>query len=982
MKKLTLTFGILMIIASTILAQAPQSFKYQAVARDNPGNIIAEQDVGLRISILAGGAAGTPVYVETHLPHTNLFGLFSINIGQGTVVSGNFSGISWGTNTYFIQTEMDPAGGTLYALMGTSQLLSVPYALYSENTENVDDADADPSNEFQKISKIGSTVTLSNGGGSVNDDVDDADNDPSNEFQTLAVIGNDLKISSGNIVTIPGDGGAKEINDLTDGKTGGSSVFLGSEAGENDDGTNNRNVGIGWAALNINTSGFNNTAIGFRSLQKNTSGSRNIAIGNFASGECLTGDFNVSLGDGADGYNKYGSNNTVVGYDAGGWSVPHSKSGSVFLGYRAGFYEQNDNKLYIENSFSTTPLIYGEFDNDLVRINGDLEVTGEWKGLEINDLADGKTDTTSIFLGEGAGFNHNGINNQSVAVGDSTLYNNTMGFWNTAVGYKALYSNTYGYQNIAMGNHTLFFNTSGNRNTGIGNYALYQNTSGDYNIAIGATALEDNTTGNRNHAFGYRALWENITGSDNIANGYKALHQNTSGNKNVANGYSALYSNTSGDYNTANGSHSLWYNNSGYNNTANGSFALHHNTIGEGNTANGYQCLEYNNIGIHNTANGAYANFYNQQGSYNTVIGYEAGKGTSTHNKSGCVLIGYQAGSNNQTSNKLYIDNSSTTAPLIYGEFDNNILRVNGNLGVGVTPQYKLHVAVGNETAAYAYSTDHGGAAFHGVSTEGKGVYGEHTHPNWTAPAVLGKNSGSGAGVLGSTYSSPGEGVYGVAYTGSGINYAVRGKTWSAAGYAGYFEGGRNYFQGNVGIGTTNPGEMLHVDGKIKIGSYETLEDGGSSIIQTNSHFLPTIDNSRDLGSSNFRWDDVYATNGTIITSDRREKENIQTSKYGLDEILKMNPVTFTWKDKPYQGEKIGLIAQDLQKLIPEVVKTEDWQFNEEGQLEKIQMERLGVYYSDLIPVLVKGMQEQQEEIDDLKQLVSELKTKLDEMEE
>jgi len=181
--------------------------------------------------------------------------------------------------------------------------------------------------------------------------------------------------------------------------------------------------------------------------------------------------------------------------------------------------------------------------------------------------------------------------------------------------------------------------------------------------------------------------------------------------------------------------------------------------------------------------------------------------------------------------------------------------------------------------------------------------------------------------------------------------------------------------EGYVGIGTTSPGELLHISGgKVKIGNYETLEDGGSYTMAIDATFRPTTDNIRDLGTSTYRWDDVYATNGTINTSDKRDKQNIKQTTYGLNEILQLKPVSFTWKDKPQQGKKLGLIAQDLLKVIPEVVKTEDWEENEEtGQLEKVKLDRLGVYYSDLIPVLIKGMQEQQEIIETLEARIKTL---------
>jgi len=116
------------------MAQSPEAFNYQAVARDAAGDVLSNQAIGIRVSLHNGSAAGAVDYSETFTPTTNEFGLFTLAIGTGTVVSGDFSTISWGTAQYWLQVEMDPAGGATYADMGTSQLLSVPYAMYAENS--------------------------------------------------------------------------------------------------------------------------------------------------------------------------------------------------------------------------------------------------------------------------------------------------------------------------------------------------------------------------------------------------------------------------------------------------------------------------------------------------------------------------------------------------------------------------------------------------------------------------------------------------------------------------------------------------------------------------------------------------------------------------------------------------------------------------------------------------------------------------------
>ena len=129
MKKLYTLFAVLLLTATTF-AQAPEKMSYQAVVRDAGNTIISNQQVGMQISILQDATA---VYVETQTPTTNANGLVSIQIGMGSVVSGDFSTIDWSTGTYFIKTETDPTGGTNYTITGTSELLSVPYALHANN---------------------------------------------------------------------------------------------------------------------------------------------------------------------------------------------------------------------------------------------------------------------------------------------------------------------------------------------------------------------------------------------------------------------------------------------------------------------------------------------------------------------------------------------------------------------------------------------------------------------------------------------------------------------------------------------------------------------------------------------------------------------------------------------------------------------------------------------------------------------------------
>jgi hypothetical protein len=119
---------VLMVLSSVLIAQAPQKLSYQAVIRNSSNGLVTSSPVGMRISILQGSATGTPVYVETLTTTTNANGLVSLEIGGGA----GFDAINWANDTYFIKTETDPLGGISYTIIGTSQMLSVPYALHAK----------------------------------------------------------------------------------------------------------------------------------------------------------------------------------------------------------------------------------------------------------------------------------------------------------------------------------------------------------------------------------------------------------------------------------------------------------------------------------------------------------------------------------------------------------------------------------------------------------------------------------------------------------------------------------------------------------------------------------------------------------------------------------------------------------------------------------------------------------------------------------
>lgn len=329
-------FLIAFILTTAIFAQY-DGFNYKSVIYNN-GVAVANQSVTLRFTYYNGA---TTLYQETFTPTTSSAGIVVVNMGQGTVVTGSFSGINF-ANPISYKVEVNIGSG--YTNMGTYDFKAVPYA---------------------------------------------------------------MKAQSANSLNSP-----LSINDLSDGKTDNSSLFLGSNTGFSDDG-NNYNVGIGQNCMNNISSGFNNvaigtgtmgsitsggqntalgsnslfmnqsasgnTAIGYATMNANTSGQYNTALGYASLMNNDSGNYNVAIGNNAIKGNSSGHNNVALGTNAGF----NNSTGSlnVFLGYNAGYNETGSSKLYIDNSSVANPLIYGDFNTNQITVNGGLSVKDGTQGV-------------------------------------------------------------------------------------------------------------------------------------------------------------------------------------------------------------------------------------------------------------------------------------------------------------------------------------------------------------------------------------------------------------------------------------------------------------------------------------------------------------------------------------------------------------------------------------------------------------------------
>lgn len=135
--KLTLTLLLFVTVTLNIFAQSPEKMSYQAIIRSQDNSLVDNSNISLKIIIHQGTAAGTNIYQETHSVKTNGNGLVSLEIGTGSIITGNFSAIAWQSGPYFIETQVDVYGGVNYNIIGVTQLLSVPYALHAKTAERI-----------------------------------------------------------------------------------------------------------------------------------------------------------------------------------------------------------------------------------------------------------------------------------------------------------------------------------------------------------------------------------------------------------------------------------------------------------------------------------------------------------------------------------------------------------------------------------------------------------------------------------------------------------------------------------------------------------------------------------------------------------------------------------------------------------------------------------------------------------------------------
>jgi hypothetical protein len=587
---LTLSIGVTIIALDTtvVQAQAPQNINYQAIVRDNTGAILSTHAVGIRFTI-KNGNEGETLYQETAHLVSNQFGLVTHGIGSGIPVVGTFESIAWGTVSAWLEVDMDVNGGTNYSPMGSSQLLSVPYALFAAS------GNQGPVGPQGPMGVQG----LPGADGAKGDQGEKGDKGDKGDPGSQGPPGND---------GMNGTNGMDGANGM--------------------DGTNGTNGAIWLTGSGVPAGGLGNINDLFLN---NDNGDYYLKTSTVT--WTLQGNLKGPSGSGG-GLGEGSAIGNTTYWNGSGWVVNNH---NLFNdGNNVGINNASPlAKLHVTGSANSTQFIVDGFStqsttNPLMKLRTSTGQDLMWINAD---------DTTNLFLGLKAGRNNliGSFANFNTFIGTYSGSSNTTGYLNASMGAYALQANISGAVNTAVGANALFANTTGSSNTAIGANALSANLTGDDNTAMGKTALSSNQAGIHNSAFGSNALYSNMNATDNTAMGYNALYLNGSGNHNTAVGSAALNFNTTGVENTATGASALSSNNSGNYNVAMGMNALQDNTAGSGNTAVGRYALANNIASNNNTALGVQALETNTAGTDNTALGAGALRSNTTGNNNVAV---------------------------------------------------------------------------------------------------------------------------------------------------------------------------------------------------------------------------------------------------------------------------------------------------------------------------------------------------------
>jgi hypothetical protein len=736
------------------------------------------------------------------------------------------------------------------------------------------------------------------------------------------------------------------------------------------------------------TQGIENTLVGYAALTGNAFGSQNTAIGFKAMAIFEPVTFysngapsrNVAVGDSALNQNR-GNDNVAVGYRALSKVNNTNQSGHVAVGSRA--------LQTTTAGYPNTAIGYSSQDSS---VTGYANTSLGSYSLMMNKIGINNTAIGNAAMMEA--YNPSGLNYpfDNTAVGNDAL-RLTRYYGHVAIGAGALRNDTSGINNIAVGYLAMNQNLSGQGNAVVGTYAMRYNKLSGYNTAVGYNSMlnHDKSGWNYNTALGSFAMEQDSSGWQNTGVGTSAFRSNEKGFQNTGVGINAGYYQKD-SYNTFMGAYSGVGERSGGNpdyavdtgraNTGFGAYSLYRIANGSRNVSVGYGALYNDSSGVENVAVGYGALDNITMGSQNTAIGHNAN--ASSTNLTNATAIG---------ANAFIAQNNSIVLGGIGGL---NGAATTVNVGIGEnTPDARLHIKRnGSSGGTYIVNPSV-------IIEDNTQSYVQLSNPTNAENGIL---SGSAASTIRSGI------VFGID---SSVSLRAGGNvprmTVDNTGY--------------VGIGTAAPITKLHlyestlVNPSLRIASAGSLYEPGLELVKTSAgtdwkirtatsgslifarsgddfasvpfdeyemssaSFRPFTDGSNSLGTLSNRWSIVYSTVGAINTSDAREKENITDLNYGLNEVMKLRPVIFNWKENPQWGKKIGFIAQEVKPILAEVVQTGELKSkqalkDDQGNNINKESDKLGIYYSDIIPVAVKAIQEQQLLIEKQAKENAELKEK------
>jgi hypothetical protein len=704
------------------LSQIPQGFNYQAIARDAGGNPIINTSLPVMITIQSDSLGTGVIWQELHSAVTsNSFGMINLIIGKGSrqAVSAvaNFSDIAWSVTPKFIKTEIDYSG---WKIMGVSRLWSVPYALRSRESDQWITSGLNIYRDY------GYKVGIGNAS-------------PAN---FLDVQGG---INAGGIINY------NSVNRLGLGVIGDGTP---NGLPKNDEGAY-----VGWMHSGLGHSA-GSLALISRSFPQNCDIS--FYTGNVDPIERMTIKYNGNVGIGTvnpssiftvqpplvwddntplfEIKNKNGQTVFAV-YNEGVRVYVADEAKGVKSGFAVGGFgtDKAESQKYLVVSKDSVR-IYLDTNPATKKLKGGFAVGGYdlTKGTTIEDYLQVTRDSTRIYVNEGSdkklkgGFAVGGfdmtkgtqtitpftsLKPENYFIGHKSGIKTTSGLYNSFVGYETGLNNTSGKKNIFLGYHAGMSNDTASFNVFIGNESGI-NTIRERNVFIGYRTGFNNTTGHRNVFMGEQAGLSNTSGDNNDFIGHLAGRDNNSGHHNIFIGTQSGISNTSGFLNVYIGYETGYYNTIGKKNTFIGTDAGAWCNSGNYNVYVGYKAgygsiHDLTSSASHNVMIGDSAGRNISNGIENVIIGSAAGVNNQTG--SGNVFVGAHAGFNEVGSDKLYIDNSDTDSPLIYGDFYNNRVIINGK-STDNTFGRKLFVK-GDAGGLYAWYNDSDKKLKHDITT-------------------------------------------------------------------------------------------------------------------------------------------------------------------------------------------------------------------------------------------------------------------------